>query len=57
MKNPNYLKNIILAFVLFFVGRVLVNSFGNVGIGIVLVGVVIYYIFWWRGYQRDKSNR
>ncbi len=56
MKNPNYLRNILLAFFLFFVGQVLVRQFGNIGIGIILVGVVIFYIFWWRAYQRDRGN-
>lgn len=57
MKNPNYLRNIILAFLLFFVGQLLVSQFGNVGIGVILVGVVVFYIFWWRAYQKHKDNR
>jgi len=57
MKNPNYFRNILLAFLLFFVGQVLVSQLGNMGIGIILVGVVIFYIFWWRAYQRDKENQ
>jgi hypothetical protein len=56
MKNPNYLRNILLAFLLFFVGQVLVRQFGNIGIGIILAGVVIFYIFWWRAYQRDRNR-
>lgn len=57
MKNTNYFRNILLAFLLFFIGQVLVRQFENIGIGIILTGVIVFYIFWWRAYQKDKENQ
>ncbi len=56
MKTPNYFRNILLAFLLFFVGQFLVSQLGNWGVGVILVGVVIFYAVWWRAYQRNKTN-
>jgi len=56
MKKTNYLRNITLAFLLFFIGQFLIRYLGNYGSWIILGGVVIFYIVWWRNYHAGKNK-
>ena len=56
MKPPNYLRNIILAFVLFFIAQLLVRYLGNYGTWVIIGGVILYYVIWWRKYQAGKNK-
>jgi len=58
MKPPNYLRNILLAFLLFFIGQLLIQTLGTLGTWVILGGVILFYIVWWRRYQtRDHSGK
>ena len=56
MKKTNYLRNIILAFLLFFIGQGIVSQLGDVGIWIIAGFVVIFYIVWWRSYRGGNKE-
>ena len=56
MKKTNYLRNIILAFLLFFMGQLLIRYMGDYGTWLILGGVVIFYFVWWKRYQEDKNK-
>jgi len=56
MMKTNYLRNILLAFLLFFVGQFLIRYLGDYGTWLILGGVVIFYIVWWKRYQEDKNK-
>ena len=56
MKKNNFVTNILLAFVVFFVGQMIVNYFGYVGMWLIIVGVVIFYIVWFIMRKRAKRK-
>jgi 4-hydroxybenzoate polyprenyltransferase len=53
MNKPSLLRNILLAFVLFFVGQFLVYQLGVAGSWLIVGGVVIFYAWWF--FQRRRK--
>jgi len=56
MRNQNLVRNIILAFVFFFIGRVIVYQMGNTGIWIVFGLVAASYFGWWIFKRSDRKS-
>jgi hypothetical protein len=50
------LRNLILIFIFFAIGRFLVDQFGNNGLWLIIAGVIIFYAVWWNNYQRNKKK-
>jgi hypothetical protein len=48
--------NIIIAFVFFAVGRLVVIQLGDIGIWIIVISVIVFYAIWWVRYQRSKRK-
>ena len=56
MRSNNLLRNILLAFLFFFIGRVIVLQMGELGYWVVGGLVVVFYVvwyFWGRGRRRE----
>ena len=47
MQTQKLARNIVLAFVFFAIGRLIVMQMGNTGIWLVFGLVVIFYTAWW----------
>jgi hypothetical protein len=56
IKIHPFLKNIIVLFLFFALGRILVIQVGPIGIWIVVIAVIVYYAIWWVNYQRSKKG-
>jgi Flp pilus assembly protein TadB len=54
MNKTPLLRNILLAFVLFFVGQLLVYQLGVAGSWVIIGGVVVFYAWWFIQRQRKK---
>jgi hypothetical protein len=50
------LRNLILIFIFFAIGRILVLQMGANGSWIIIGGVIIFYVIWWNNYQRNKKK-
>jgi hypothetical protein len=49
-------RNLILIFIFFAIGRILVLQMGANGSWIIIGGVIIFYVIWWNNYQRNKKK-
>jgi len=50
------IQSITIALIFFALGRLLVLQMGNIGIWISVGLLIIFYLLWWRRYQRNKKN-
>ena len=50
------LRNLILIFLFFTIGRFLVLQMGTNGSWIIIGGVIVFYVVWWNNYQRNKKK-
>ena len=50
------IKSITIALVFFALGRLMVARMGNAGIWIIVIALIIFYAFWWNGYQKNKQK-
>ncbi|GAB4578286.1 MAG: hypothetical protein Fur0022_10200 [Anaerolineales bacterium] len=55
-KISPFLRNLIIVFLFFVIGRFLVVQLGANGSWIVIGGVIIFYIVWWNNYQQNKKK-
>ena len=46
------IKYLVLAFLFFALGRLIVIQMGSMGVWIVLLLVIAFYVVWWINYQR-----
>jgi hypothetical protein len=56
MWNQKLLRNILLAFLFFAIGRVLVIQMGNNGVYIILGLVGAFYLGWWLLRRLDRKG-
>ena len=54
MQKTTLVRNILLAFVFFFIGRYLVSQMGASGVIIILGLVAAFYLAWW--FLRKKPS-
>ena len=50
------IKNIAIALIFFAFGRLMVVKLGTLGIVLTFVFVIVFYIIWWFGFQRNKTK-
>ena len=55
-KISPFARNLILIFIFFAIGRILVVQMGSDGSWIIIGGVIIFYAVWWNNYQRNKKK-
>jgi hypothetical protein len=56
MKILPIIKNIVIVFLFFALGRLMVVQMGTLGVWIVAALVIVFYAIWWVNYQRDKRS-
>lgn len=51
-----FLRNLLIVFVFFAIGRLLVLRMGGNGAWIIVGGVFVFYVVWWVNYRRNKKK-
>jgi hypothetical protein len=52
-----FIQSIVIALVLFAVGRFIVLQTGGAGRWVIYAGLIIFYAAWWVFYQRRKRKK
>ncbi len=50
------IRFVVIAVVLYAIGRFFVVQMGNNGSWLIIVGVIVFYAVWWNNYQRNKKK-
>ena len=52
-----FIQSIVIALILFAVGRFIVVQTGGSGRWLIFAGLIIFYAIWWVSYQRRKRKK